>query len=212
MTILQNDLPTDLDPQPDGLARLIEFRDDGVDLERAENAVRELLIALGEDPGRPGVADTPRRVAQAYRDMLSPRPFRPTTFPNDARYDELVIVRDIPLTSVCEHHLLPFRGVAHVGYLPGERIIGLSKLARLVDHHARRLQVQERLTAQIAHWLLDHLAPRGVGVILEAEHECMTMRGAEATGTWTVTSAFHGTLRENAASRQEFLDLTQRRR
>jgi GTP cyclohydrolase I len=132
----------------------------------------------------------------------------PTTFPNDEGYDELVLVRDIPFHSLCEHHLLPFSGVAHVGYLPADRIVGLSKLARVVDHFARGLQVQERLTKQIGDWLDDELAPKGVGVVLEAEHLCMSLRGVQADGSRTVTSSLHGLIRDDARTRSEFLDLT----
>ena len=178
-----------------------------IDVDGARAAVTDLLRALGQDIHDETLADTPRRVADLYQELLTPQPFRPTTFPNDAGYDELVIVRDIPFTSLCEHHLLPFRGTADVGYLPGEWIIGLSKLARLVDTFSRRLQVQERMTAQVADWLRDHLAPRGVGVVIRAEHMCMTLRGVQAHGATTVTSTLYGLLREDPASRQEFLHL-----
>jgi GTP cyclohydrolase I len=147
-------------------------------------------------------------VAHAYSELLTPREFNLTTFPNDEGYDELVLARDIPVQSLCEHHMLPFQGVAHVGYLPGERILGLSKLARVVELFARDLQVQERLTKQVADWLQDQLAPKGVGVVIEAEHLCMSLRGVRAAGSRTVTSALHGMLRENAGSRQEFFALT----
>jgi GTP cyclohydrolase I len=140
--------------------------------------------------------------------MLTPEPFDVTTFPNDEGYDELVLARDISFHSLCEHHLLPFHGVAHVGYVPGGRIVGLSKLARVVGHFARDLQVQERLTTQIARWLQTNLAPKGVGVVLEAEHLCMSLRGVHATGARTVTSSVHGVLRDDARSRQEFFALT----
>jgi GTP cyclohydrolase I len=178
-----------------------------VDLEAAEQAVADLLAALGRDPADPHTADTPRRVAGALAELLTPTAFRPTTFPNDEGYDELVLARDIPFHSLCEHHLLPFHGVAHVGYVPGERIIGLSKLARVVELFARDLQVQERLTAQVAGWLQDELQPRGVGVVLEAEHLCMSLRGVQARGTRTVTSALHGLLRQDPRSRSEFFAL-----
>lgn len=178
-----------------------------VDPQAAEEAARQLLAAVGADVADPAIAATPRRMAQLYAELLTPHPFTATTFPNDAGYDELVIVRDIPFTSLCEHHLLPFRGIAAVGYLPGDRIIGLSKLARLVEAFARRLQVQERLTAQIADWLRDHVAPRGVGVVLRAEHLCMTVRGVQSAGATTVTSTLYGVLRADAAARQEFLHL-----
>lgn len=177
------------------------------DLVAAEQAVADLLRALGRDPATEHLADTPRRVATAYRELLTPRDFDLTTFDNDAGYDDLVLARDIPLTSLCEHHLLPFRGVAHVAYLPGERILGLSKLARVVELFARDLQVQERLTMQIADWLDTHLQPRGIGVVIEAEHLCMSMRGVQAAGTRTVTSAVRGLLRDRESARREFLDL-----
>jgi GTP cyclohydrolase I len=159
---------------------------------------------------RAGLRDTPRRIADAYGQLLTPEPFAPTTFPNEELYDELVVVRDIPFHSLCEHHLLPFHGVAHVGYLPGERIIGLSKLARVVDLFARRLQVQERLTVQVAEWLETQLAPKGVGVVLEAEHLCMTLRGVQKPGARTLTSALHGLVRDDLRTRQEFLALAHR--
>ncbi|MGH3343206.1 MAG: GTP cyclohydrolase I FolE [Carbonactinosporaceae bacterium] len=178
-----------------------------IDLAAAAAAVRSLLVALGEDPGSPHLAGTPRRVAEAYAELLVPRAFVLTTFPNDEGYDELVMARDIPFRSLCEHHLFPFHGVAHVGYYPGRRILGLSKLARVVEHFARGLQVQERLTVQIAGWLQDHLQPEGVGVVMEAEHLCMTMRGVQATGSRTVTSALYGLPREDSRSRQEFFAL-----
>ena len=179
-----------------------------VNLPAAERAVRDLLFALGRDPSSPHLADTPRRVAESLTEMLTPREFDLTTFPNDENYDELVLARSIPVQSLCEHHMLPFTGVAHVGYLPGERILGLSKLARVVELFARDLQVQERLTVQVANWLQDHLAPKGVGVVIEAEHMCMSMRGVQAKGSRTITSAVHGVLREDARSRQEFFALT----
>ena len=181
-----------------------------IDLDAATQAVTDLLDALGLDRREAGLADTPRRVADMFAELLTPEPFRPTTFPNDADYDELVLVSDIRFTSLCEHHLLPFRGVAHVGYLPGDRIVGLSKLARLVRAVARRPQVQERMTAQIADWLRDHLAPRGVGVVVEAEHLCMSIPGVQADGATTVTSTLYGLLRDRPAARQEFLQLTRR--
>jgi GTP cyclohydrolase I len=147
-------------------------------------------------------------VARSFAELLTPRAFDLTTFPNDEGYDELVLARDIPFHSVCEHHLLPFHGVAHVGYLPGARILGLSKLARVVELFARRLQVQERLTKQVADWLDAHLRPKGVGVVLDAEHLCMSLRGVQATGARTMTSTLHGLLRDDSRSRQEFFALT----
>ena len=182
-----------------------------IDLSAAEVAVQDLLVALGRDPRDEHLADTPRRVAAAYAELLSPQSFQLTTFPNDEGYDELVLVRDIPFHSLCQHHLLPFTGVAHIGYLPGPRILGLSKLARVVGLFARDLQVQERLTKQIADLLEDRLQPKGVGVVLEAEHLCMSLRGVQATGSRTVTSAVHGRLRDDARSRAEFFALARAR-
>jgi GTP cyclohydrolase I len=179
-----------------------------VDLEAAEQAARDLLAALGADLGDEGLADTPRRVAAAYAELLTPLPFTPTTFPNDEGYDELVVARSIPFSSLCRHHLLPFSGVAHVGYLPGERIIGLSKLARVVELFARDLQTQERLTAQVAGWLQERLEPRGAGVVVDAEHLCMSIRGVQAPGVRTVTSALRGRVRDDPRTRAEFLSLT----
>jgi len=188
-------------PQPDRSGRPI-------DTEAAERAAAALLEALGADLADEGLRETPRRMAAAYAEMLSPQSFRPTTFPNDGGYDELVVARSIPFHSLCMHHLLPFHGVAHVGYLPAERILGLSKLARVVELFARDLQIQERLTGQIADWLQEHLAPQGVGVVLEAEHMCMSLRGVQKFGARTVTSALHGLVREDPRTRQEFLALT----
>jgi GTP cyclohydrolase IA len=179
-----------------------------VDAEAAERAAYALLGSLGLDVDSGAMLETPRRMVEAYREMLTPRSFDLTTFDNDEGYDELVLARDIPVQSVCEHHMLPFVGVAHVGYLPGARILGLSKLARVVELFARRPQVQERLTKQVADWLDDRLDPRGVGVVIEAEHTCMTLRGVRASGSRTVTSTLLGTLREDARSRAEFLALT----
>src|SRR6478735_11452542 len=179
-----------------------------IDPARAQRAARELLLALGADLTDESLRETPRRMAEAYAELLTPRPFTATTFPNDEGYDELVVARDIRFHSLCEHHLLPFHGVAHVGYLPGERIVGLSKLGRVVDSFARRLQVQERMTVQIADWVEEFLQPRGVGVVLEAEHLCMSLRGVQKPGTVTVTSALHGLVRDDARTRQEFLAFT----
>ena len=182
-----------------------------VDLPRAAAAVRELLIAVGEDPDREGLLDTPARVARAYAETFAglrqdPAQVLSTTFDED--HDELVLVRDIALYSTCEHHLVPFHGVAHVGYIPGVdgRVTGLSKLARLVDVFAKRPQVQERLTAQVADALVEHLAPRGVIVVIECEHLCMSMRGVRKPGSRTVTSAVRGQMRE-AATRAEAMSL-----
>ena len=179
-----------------------------IDTTRAERAATELLESLGVELTDESLADTPRRMVAMYAELLSPRPFAPTTFPNDGGYDELVVATQIPFHSLCEHHLLPFVGVAHVGYLPGERIIGLSKLARVVELFARDLQVQERLTTQVASWLQDTLDPKGVGVVLEAEHMCMSLRGVQKPGARTITSALHGLVRDDARTRQEFLSLT----
>jgi len=179
-----------------------------VDLAAAERAARQLLAALGADLDDPGLRETPRRVAAAYAELLTPEPFNLTTFPNDEDYDELVVVRDIPFQSLCMHHLLPFHGVAHVAYLPAERIIGLSKLARVVEHYSRDLQVQERLTKQVAACIQDELSPKGVGVVIEAEHLCMSLRGVQKAGAKTVTSALHGLVRDDPRTREEFLSLT----
>lgn len=181
---------------------------DGVDLAAAERAAAQFLHALGVDTETESMHGTPRRMARAYADLFSPRAFDLTTFPNEEGYDELVLARSIPMRSVCEHHLLPFTGTAHVGYLPGKRILGLSKLARVVEHFACRPQVQERLTKQIADWLQAQLSPKGVGVVIEAEHTCMTLRGVQATGSTTVTSTLLGLLRHDPSSRSEFLALT----
>jgi GTP cyclohydrolase IA len=178
-----------------------------VDRPAAELAVAALLRALGRDPAEPHLAETPRRVADAFTELLTARPFDLTTFANDEGYNELVLATSIPVQSLCEHHLLPFTGVAHIGYLPGDRILGLSKLARVLDLFARDLQVQERLTQQVADWLQENLSPRGVGVVIEAEHLCMSLRGVRAAGSRTITSALHGVLREDVRSRHEFFAL-----
>ena len=180
-------------------------------VQRLRMHVRGLLADLGEDATRDGLVDTPRRYADALRDMTSGYREDPAdhlrTFDSDG-YDEIVVVKDIPVRSLCEHHLLPFVGVAHVAYLPAGRIVGLSKLARLVDGYARRLQVQERLTMQIAQTLADSpVEPRGVAVVVEAEHMCMTMRGVKAPGTRTTTSVMLGRFREHPPARAEVLDL-----
>ena len=181
-----------------------------IDRDAAQRAIGELLLALGADPGDDGLRDTPRRVAEAYAELLTPPRFTATTFANEDGYDELVLARAIPFHSLCKHHLLPFHGVAHVGYLPGERIIGLSKLARVVELFARDLQIQERLTMQIADWLQSELRPLGVGVVLEAEHMCMSLRGVCKPGARTTTSALRGAVRDDARTRSEFLTLTTR--
>ena len=178
------------------------------DLAAAEQAAGEFLRALGIAVSGESLRATPQRMVRAYAELLTPEPFDVTSFPNDEGYDELVLARDIPLRSVCEHHVLPFSGTAGVGYLPGDRILGLSKLARVVKHFASRLQVQERLTQQIDEWLTERLQPRGVGVVIRAEHTCMTLRGVHATGSTTVTSAMLGILRTDPRSRAEFFALT----
>ena len=182
-----------------------------VDLDRAAAAVRELLTAVGEDPDREGLRDTPRRVAKAYAEVFAGLRQNPTDVLNtvfDIGHDEMILVRDIDVYSTCEHHLVPFHGVAHVGYIPGEdgRVTGLSKLARLVDVYAKRPQVQERLTTQIADSLVDVLHPRGVIVVVECEHLCMTMRGVRKPGDRTITSAVRGQLRD-PATRAEAMSL-----
>ena len=192
------------------LARPGEEDERHIDRGAAERAAADLLSALGADLTDEGLRETPRRMVAAYAELLTPEPFRATSFPNDEGYDELVVVRAIPFHSLCMHHLLPFHGVAHVGYLPGERIVGLSKLGRVVEHFARALQIQERLTTQIADWLEDELDPKGVGVVVEAEHLCMSLRGVQKLGATTVTSALRGLVRDDARTRQEFLALTAR--
>ncbi|MFG1707432.1 GTP cyclohydrolase I [Nonomuraea sp. M3C6] len=174
------------------------------DLAGAEQAAVAMLTALGVDLKREGMAETPGRMVRALAEMCTPRDFDLTTFPNEAGYDQLVIERRIRFQSLCEHHLLPFTGFAYVAYLPGTRILGLSKLARVVELFACQPQVQEQLTQQIADWLRDQLKPKGVGVVLDAEHMCMTLRGARAEGSTTVTSALHGLLLDDLRAREEF--------
>ncbi|MFF1877832.1 GTP cyclohydrolase I [Leifsonia sp. NPDC058230] len=187
-------LVTDVDGEELGRDFVTRRRGQTFDRLRAEDAVSELLAALGRDLADPDLVDTPRRVAASYRELLERDPLTMTAFPNESGYDDLVLVRDIPFTSLCAHHLLPFRGVAHVGYLPAAQLLGLSKLARVVEYFARDLQLQERLTVQIADRLEEELAPRGVGVVLEAEHLCMSIRGVQAAGARTRTSRFTGAL------------------
>jgi GTP cyclohydrolase I len=182
-----------------------------VDLAAARDAAEAMLTALGLPVSGPDMAETPRRLVDAYAELLAVPEFDLTTFGNASGYDELVLVRDIPVRSLCEHHLLPFTGVAHVGYLPADRILGLSKLARTVEFFARRVQTQERLTSQVADHLHERLAPLGVGVVIEAEHSCMSLRGARATGSSTLTTVLRGHIRNDAASRAEFLSLTRDR-
>lgn len=211
LTLDERDL-LDPDDPGSGVLRLdARLEPDGMrpplDLAAAERAAADFLTALGVELGGEGLERTPARMARAYAELFTPAPLQLTTFPNDEEYDELVLARGIPFRTVCEHHLLPFAGLAHVGYLPGERILGLSKLARLVEYFAARPQTQERLTKQVADCLFAHLAPRGAGVVLEAEHTCMTLRGVRATGATTVTSAMLGSLRADARSRSEFFAL-----
>jgi GTP cyclohydrolase I len=181
-----------------------------IDRDAVQDAARDLLRALGADVDAEDLEQTPRRVADAYAELLTPQPFRATTFPNDGGYDELIVARAIPFHSLCMHHLLPFHGLAHIAYLPGERIIGLSKLGRVVEFFSRDLQIQERLTTQIAGWLERELEPKGVGVVLGAEHLCMSLRGVQKLGAKTVTSALRGLVRDDPRTRQEFLALTTR--
>jgi len=183
-----------------------------VDLDRIARAVREILIAVGEDPDRDGLRATPERVARMYSEIfvgLREDPAQHLTVTFEAGHDEMVMVRDIPLYSACEHHLVPFHGVAHVAYIPGDdgRITGLSKLARLVEGYARRPQVQERLTSQVADAMVEVLQPKGVFVVIECEHLCMSMRGIRKPGTLTVTSAVRGIFKANAATRAEAMAL-----
>jgi len=197
-------------PQPRSRPR-ITHEPAPMDLARAEAAAADMLAALGLPVDSEDMFETPRRLVNAYAEMLTVPEFDSTTFSNAAGYDELVLVSDIPLRSLCEHHLLPFTGVAHVGYLPGERILGLSKFARTVDFFARRAQTQERLTTEIADHLQERLEPAGIGVVLEADHTCMTLRGARAEGARTVTAALRGRLRDDPKTRAEFLSLTRDR-
>jgi GTP cyclohydrolase I len=193
-------------------ARLREVRGflTGLDLEAAQAAIADLIRALGSDPDAEGMRDTPRRVAEMYAEVFSgmwadPAEFLQVTF--DEAHDEMVILRDIPFYSMCEHHLMPFHGSAHVGYIPEGKVVGVSKLARVVEAFARRPQVQERLTGQIADCIVEALQPDGVAVVIEAEHLCMTMRGVRKPGSKMVTSAVRGHFRDRAVTRSEFLQL-----
>jgi GTP cyclohydrolase IA len=181
--------------------------DQAVDVAGAARAVSDLLVALGQDPTTEHLAGTPERVARAFAELRTPRAFDLTTFANDEGYDELVVVRNIAFHSLCAHHLLPFIGVANIAYVPGDRIVGLSKLARVVEHFARRPQVQERLTHHVADALEEQLAPRGVGVALEATHLCMSLRGVCVDGARTRTTAVRGVVRDDPATRSEFSTL-----
>jgi GTP cyclohydrolase I len=208
--LIEIDSHLDLEPIPleDGQRpRSLLESTRSIDRDAAQRAIRDLLVSLGFDVSDGDLAETPRRVADAFAEFITPVPFTMTTFANREGYDEMVLARSMPFHSLCEHHLLPFVGVAHVGYLPADRLVGLSKLARTVDHFARRLQVQERLTSQIANYLEQRLSPKGVGVILEADHLCMSLRGVHKRGAKTVTSALLGVMRNDARARQEFLAL-----
>ena len=181
----------------------------------AEEAVRTLIRWAGDDPDREGLRDTPSRVANSYAELFAgydsnPRDYLERTFEEVGGYDELVVLRDIPVVSFCEHHMLPVLGHAHVGYLPTNRVVGISKLARVVHGFARRLQIQEKLTAEIAHAIDEILQPKGVGVVIEAEHSCMTLRGVNTVGSHMITSHLTGAIRDDARTRQEFLRLTRR--
>lgn len=184
-----------------------------MDKQSIENAVREILIAIGEDPDREGLTETPKRVANMYEEIfagIEDNPARHLKVFNEGNNDEMVIVRDIPMYSMCEHHLLPFVGKAHIAYIPSEgKVIGLSKLARIVDSFSKKPQLQERLTSQIADFLEENLSPKGVAVVIEAEHLCMTMRGARAAGATTQTSALRGSMRKDARTRAEAMSLLQ---
>ena len=180
--------------------------------EDAEAAVRTLIEWAGDDPAREGLLDTPKRVAKAYRELFAgyeadPREYLERTFEEVGGYDELVVLRDIRVVSFCEHHMLPFLGTAHVGYLPDKRVVGISKLARVVNGFARRLQIQEKLTAEIADAIQDILKPKGVGVVIVSEHSCMTMRGVNTPGSRLTTSSLLGVVRDDPRTRQEFLEL-----
>lgn len=181
-------------------------------LSEAETAVRTLIRWAGDDPGREGLLDTPARVARSYRELFAgyevePREYLERTFEEVGGYSQLVVLKDIRFVSFCEHHMLPVVGVAHVGYLPTDRVVGISKLARVVRGYARRLQIQEKMTAEIAEAIGEVLKPQGVGVVIEAEHSCMTMRGVDAPGASLTTSALLGVVRDDARTREEFLRL-----
>lgn len=201
------------DSAPIGMSSPRFARQD-VDMAAIETAVKAILKAVGEDPTRAGLLDTPARVARMYKEMFSGLSLDParhleTTFPET--YDEIVLIRDIPFTSMCEHHLLPFTGVAHVAYLPSGKVVGLSKLARVVEEVSRRPQVQERMTQTVADMLEEKLGTKGAAVVIESEHSCMSLRGVRKTGTLTMTSSLRGVFRENPATRAEVLSLINRR-
>ncbi len=192
------------------LDKVIDYVDAPVDLERIQRAVAEILEAVGEDPDRPGLRDTPRRVARMYQEMFAglhadPARHLEVVFPEE--YDEMVLIRDIPFTSMCEHHLLPFSGVAHVAYIPDGQVTGLSKIARVVEEVSRRPQVQERMTQEIADLINTHLNTTGVAVVISAEHSCMAIRGIRKHGSSTVTSALRGLFKTSESTRAEFMSL-----
>ena len=184
-------------------------KDSKIDRGRIEAAVQEILLAVGEDPGREGLVDTPKRVAKMYSELLGGTNSDPMEHLRmfSENYDEIVLLKDIPFYSVCEHHMMPFIGVAHVAYLPDGKVLGISKLARIVDTFAKRLQLQERLTGQVADFLMDNLKPLGVTVVIEASHSCMTIRGAKKSGATMVTSALRGIFKKDSRSRSEVLSL-----
>lgn len=185
-----------------------------IDHQRLENAVREIFLAIGEDPAREGLLDTPRRIAEMYEEVfegLYTDPLEHLQVGFEVAHDEMVILRDIPFYSMCEHHFLPFHGTAHVGYVPDGRVVGISKLARVVEGFARRPQIQEVLTGQVADAIMEVLKPDGVAVVIEAEHLCMTMRGVKKPGSRMVTSATRGLFRQSPVTRAEFLSLVQGR-
>lgn len=199
----------------DDVLKKMELEDSPVDLDRIAEAVRNILEAVGEDPDRPGLQDTPARVARMYREMFSglhvdPARHMEVVFPET--YDEMVLIRDIPFTSMCEHHLLPFSGVAHVAYIPDGKVTGLSKIARVVEEISRRPQVQERMTQEIADLINAHLETTGVAVVVSAEHSCMAIRGIRKQGSTTVTSALRGIFKTNESTRAEFMSLISARR
>lgn len=180
-----------------------------VDTQKIEEAVHQILVAIGEDPEREGLIDTPKRVAKMYTELLAGMHTDPTEHVHvfHEQYDEVVLLRDIPFYSVCEHHMMPFIGKAHIAYLPDGQVIGISKLARILDSYARRLQVQERLTGQVANFLMNYLKPKGVAVVIEASHSCTTIRGIKKAGSVMVTSALRGIFKSDSRSRSEILSL-----
>ncbi|MEX2159061.1 MAG: GTP cyclohydrolase I FolE [Dehalococcoidia bacterium] len=191
---------------------LLRSRNGAVDLGRIEAAVREILTSIGDDPSREAIAETPQRVARMYAELFAGLAIDPAEYLRvgfEEGHQEMVILRDVPFYSMCEHHLLPFHGQVHLGYIPAGRVVGLSKLARVVDGYAKRPQLQERLTSQIADCVMENLRPDGVAVVVRAEHLCMTMRGVKKPGSFVITSASRGSFRSKVATRSEFLSLVQ---